>query len=164
MSSFTKFNSELHISYSKRASDVLGRDYWVVRESFVYYIGAMDSNKFVIVPKGFLTDGATVPWLLRLLVPRMGRLSQAAVLHDYLTETYYVKDVSSQGIRNLPITRKKIDEIFYEALRVLEVPKIQIVTIRLGLSIFRFFRRPTQPKDNRMKKHLEEQFAKQLGG
>lgn len=164
MSSFTKFNSELHISYSKRASDLLGRDYWVVRESFVYYIGAMDSNKFVIVPKGFLTDGATVPWLLRLLVPRMGRLSQAAVLHDYLTETYYIKDLSTDGIMNVPVTRNLIDTIFYEALRVLEVPKIQIATIRIGLSFFRFFRRPDQPKVNRLKKHLEEQFAKELGG
>lgn len=39
----------------------------------------------VTVPKGFITDLASVPRILWFLLPPFGRYTQAAVAHDYLT-------------------------------------------------------------------------------
>lgn len=39
------------------------------------------------IPKGFITDGATVPRLLWPIFPPTGRYLSAAVLHDYLLVT-----------------------------------------------------------------------------
>jgi hypothetical protein len=64
-----------------------------------------------IVPKGFKTDGASIPRIVWPLIgsPFTGRYSQAAVLHDFL---YYTQMT----------TRRKADRIFLEAMGVLKVP------------------------------------------
>jgi hypothetical protein len=36
------------------------------------------------IPRGFVTDGASVPWFFQRLLPRQGRYFAAAVIHDYL--------------------------------------------------------------------------------
>ena len=38
----------------------------------------------VTVPKGFITDGATVPRLFQNLVPSFGRYLPAVIIHDYM--------------------------------------------------------------------------------
>lgn len=53
---------------------------WELLEDLGYQ-GKTDS---VTVPKGFVTDFASVPRLLVWLLPRYGQWTQAAVLHDYL--------------------------------------------------------------------------------
>jgi len=61
----------------------------------------------VCVPKGFLTDGASVPsfaWRLTY-PPRHPRVIEAAVLHDYLYATH------AGGV-----TRLQADQIFYAVL------------------------------------------------
>lgn len=84
--------------------------YWVTERSFVYCIGDEGSGEFVEIPKGFVTDFASVPKLLWNIIPPDGDYTQAAVLHDYL----YFKQV---------FPRKKCDKIFLEAMEVLQVPK-----------------------------------------
>lgn len=41
----------------------------------------------VVIPSGYITDGATVPLLLRWLFPPTGRYFPAAVVHDYILDT-----------------------------------------------------------------------------
>lgn len=41
----------------------------------------------VVIPNGYITDGATVPLLLRWLFPPTGRYFPAAVVHDYILDT-----------------------------------------------------------------------------
>lgn len=43
-----------------------------------------ESHGGVLVPIGFETDGASVPWLLRWIVSPTGPAMPAAVVHDYL--------------------------------------------------------------------------------
>jgi len=38
----------------------------------------------ITIPTGFVTDGASIPWLLRLLVSPTGKAMEAATLHDFL--------------------------------------------------------------------------------
>lgn len=62
---------------------------------------------FIRVPKGFVTDYASIPKLLRIVVLPYGKHSGASVVHDWL--------YSFQC--NLNLTRKEADKIFLEILK-----------------------------------------------
>lgn len=81
---------------------------WRVERQFIYFIGSEDSDEFITVPKGFITDFASVPRLFWIFIPPDGKYTQACVLHDYL----YHKQLYS---------RKESDTIFLEAMKVSKV-------------------------------------------
>lgn len=54
---------------------------WRLETDVVYDLG---DGSLITVPKGFITDGASVPRPLWDIVPAWGRYSRAAVLHDFL--------------------------------------------------------------------------------
>jgi hypothetical protein len=99
---------------------------WVTRKEFGYDIGKKGSGDSVEVEIGFMTDFASVPRPLWALLPRWGKYGNAAVIHDWC---YWEQKYS----------RKKSDEIFREAMEVLEVPKWKILlmyyAVRLGGSL-----------------------------
>ncbi len=80
----------------------------------MYEIGELGSGKIIVVPEGFVSDGASIPAPINLIMPRWGRWRRAGVLHDYL---YHLL---RQGCphREAPDRRTSDDEIFYEALQV----------------------------------------------
>lgn len=165
MSSYTEFDTELHIKYAVKASKVLKDDYWVVTKSFNYKLISLKSKLQVTVPLGFLTDGASIPWLLRRILPRMGVYSRAATLHDYLCETYYVDQVDVTGnvlMGPIPVSRKYIDRIFFEALLVDKCPKWKLCLIKLGVNGYRILARPRGPRIIEEKKRLETLYAEDL--
>ena len=55
---------------------------WMLVEPFSYH-AARDT---FTVPAGFVTDFASVPRVFVWLLPRYGRWTQAAILHDYLCD------------------------------------------------------------------------------
>ncbi len=111
---------------------------WKLVEEFDYHVGAEESDDVIHVPKGFVTDFASVPQLLITLIgiavatagyilgfpwlfilgvifvfvsvqlPKSGSYGKAAVIHDYIYQAH---------IR----TRKEADDIFREAMGVLLV-------------------------------------------
>lgn len=81
---------------------------WTLVESFGYQ-GKTDRFE---VPAGFTTDFASVPRVVVWLLPRYGRWTQAAVLHDFLWH------LAGRG----DIDKFDADGIFNRALRELEVP------------------------------------------
>lgn len=83
------------------------RPFRVVRP-FIYALGALDSGHLLIVPPGFQTDFASVPFGFRWLVPVVGRHGKAAVLHDWL----YASKI---------MPRREADRVFLEAMMILEV-------------------------------------------
>ena len=113
---FSHFDTKLGIVYSEKASALFRQDYWIVKKGFTYLIGG-DLNKRIEVPKGYLTDGATVPRLFWSLVPPWGAYGQATVLHDWLCEYmgYYDNGFWTK------INRKEVDEIFNQAMKDLGV-------------------------------------------
>lgn len=62
-----------------------------------------------IVPKKFISDLASVPWLFRRVFPRFGPWNKAAVLHDWIYAS------ARWGI--LALERKDCDEIFLRAIK-----------------------------------------------
>jgi len=82
---------------------------WKLTRAFTYHIGEETSKEKIVVPIGFITDFASVPRLLWPLIPSFGRYGKAAVLHDYLYSIQYKN------------SRSTCDDIFYEAMSVLDV-------------------------------------------
>ena len=54
------------------------------RWQLVEPLGYTGRDETFVVPAGFTTDFASVPQSLTWLVPRYGRYTKAAILHDYL--------------------------------------------------------------------------------
>lgn len=58
------------------------------------------------VPKGFKTDFASIPKILRNIIAPTGKWTNASILHDYLYTKGY----------ELGVSRKQADKIFYNAM------------------------------------------------
>lgn len=54
---------------------------WEVMEPFTGLCG-------ITVPVGFVSDGASIPWLFRLVFSSTGKYFGAAIIHDYLLEKH----------------------------------------------------------------------------
>lgn len=80
------------------------------------------------VPSGFVTDLASIPRVLRLLIQVNGRHSDAAIIHDWL---YYKK--GRVGLRTF--TRKQCDDFFFEAMLESGVPKWKAWTMWSGVRV-----------------------------
>lgn len=87
-----------------------------------YHVGSPDSKDKIVIPKGFITDGGSVPQFAQGIVSRWGKASKAYVLHDYLYKQQ---------------TRSKLvcDAIFLEALQVLKVNWFQRWLIYRGVRL-----------------------------
>lgn len=151
MSSFTEFSAPLRIQYDREASAILGHDHWRVTEGFRYFIGGKDTQQWVTVPAGYLTDGASVPRIFWSLIPPWGAYGQAAVLHDLLCEYLSIVD------RGKPktITRQRCDEIFDEAMIVLGVEGSTRIMISEGVSLYRNLSGANKPSTRPEKRLLE---------
>ena len=99
-----------------------GRKVRVV-ESFSYDIGKKGGST-IEVPVGFVSDGATIPRFAWFFIgsPMTGKYRGAAILHDYL---YYTAKYP----------RKRCDEIFLEAMTVLNVNKVKRTIIYWAVRI-----------------------------
>jgi len=101
MSSFT---SVLIVSPQPNGKD------WKLARSFTYHIGSKYSQSYIRVPAGFITDFATIPKCFLWWLPYWAKYQKAPVIHDWL---YNVKKIMGN-----PITQKKADDIFLEAMLI----------------------------------------------
>ena len=85
--------------------------YWEVMEDYYY----KTSRGVIRVPKGFRTDYASVPRILRNIINSYGKHGRAAVVHDWL--------YSNQC--KIDITREEADKIFSEIMKECGVGSIK---------------------------------------
>ncbi len=101
--------------------EFVGKGQWKLTEPFKYVNPPVDLE----VPVGFITDGASIPWLARLLIgsPWGGKYAKAAVPHDY---RYYTQT----------IPRRKADKQFIDGMDILGVAfwkkRVMYRSVRLG--------------------------------
>ncbi len=57
-------------------------EYWVLGNDLVFAI--RDSGEKIIVPRGFVTDFASVPRIFWTFFPKHGEYTRAAIVHDFL--------------------------------------------------------------------------------
>lgn len=103
--------------------ELVWKNTWQNLEQFEYHVGTYPSDEIIIVPVKFETDFASVPRIFWSIISPIDTHAKAAVIHDYLYFT---------GQYN----RKRADEIFKEALIVLNVEpwKVHVMynAVRVG--------------------------------
>ena len=88
---------------------------------------AAEDGEIISIPRGFVTDHASVPQFLRSWIDQdSGQIRDAAVLHDGLY---------SFG-SSLGFTRARCDGYFYEAMRVLGMPLFRARAAWLAVRMF----------------------------
>lgn len=90
---------------------------WVVLAGLLYL--ALNGARYM-VPRGFVTDLASIPRALRWLIDPDGPSRQAAVLHDFLYCIHYS-------------TRAEADALFLEALAACGVNRATRYAMYLGV-------------------------------
>lgn len=106
---------------------------WVVERDLLYFSKAGD---WYMVPKGFITDLASIPKALRGLIEVNGKHRKAAVLHDYL----YCSQI---------LAREDADALFLEAMELLGVSTVLRNAMWLGVRSFGglYWNKRTSPED-----------------
>lgn len=96
-----------------------GRRVVTVREPFSY-VGTLGGRRFaVIVPRGFESDFASMPFWARPSIPPFGDYAEPCVLHDWL---YALGEITGR------LDRALADKIFFHALDHCRVgPGVQVV-------------------------------------
>lgn len=156
MSDFTRFSGPAMTAYAYDASSVLDTDMYRVMKGFRYYVGDKGSDKWVDIPRGYLTDGASVPRILWAVIPPWGRYGAATIVHDILCE-YLSLTVGGQPCK---ITREQADNILFEAMKVLDVDEEQYMLIRAGVANYRRMYGINKPVWNERKAQLEAAWVK----
>ncbi len=96
-----------------------GRNRWALTLPLVY---ESEAGETIIVPPGFITDLASIPWLARTIVPHNRAERMPAVLHDYL---FVIQDR----------TLGEVNALMYEAMRDTGAGLYARTMIRAGLSV-----------------------------
>jgi hypothetical protein len=92
---------------------------WIVKEPLVYEVGI--SHDSVTVPRGFVTDFATIPPILQSLIQQNGPHLLPAVIHDYLYWRQTCTRDQADQIFLLAMTENKVSTAertaMYQAVR-----------------------------------------------
>jgi hypothetical protein len=93
--------------------------HWIVKEPLIYRIGV--SKDSVTVPRGFVTDLASIPPVLQSLIQQNGPYLLPAVVHDYLYWKQTCTREQSDGTLLLAMIENKVPTLhrlaMYEAVR-----------------------------------------------
>lgn len=92
---------------------------WILERDLIY----QGKTDIIVVPKGFVTDFASVPKIFWNILPPFGKYTKAAVIHDYL---YFTKMFS----------REDSDGIFLRIMEELEVSWVKRKTIYRAVRMF----------------------------
>lgn len=103
--------------------EFVNEERWILKKEFSYRVGGENSQMEINVPVGFITDFASIPRVLWIILTPYGIYGKAAVLHDFLYATQ-----SS--------TRKWCDQIFLEAMKVLNVSFLKRRTMYRAVRLF----------------------------
>jgi hypothetical protein len=123
------FTSELTITQLS-GNDRHGWRLWRLAEPLIYEVGERGSGRVILVSKGFITDGPSIPQFLWAILPVWASWSRAGVIHDYLCCLIALNNPHPEAP-----TRDHADRIFLEAMKVLNVGWVQKTLLYLGVRI-----------------------------
>lgn len=117
-----------------------GRQCVRLLEPLEYRVGSADSNEVIVVPAGFETDFASIPFGARNLFPPLGPWARPAIVHDRLYDEggrhCGRRFLEGGTVQIVSYTRAQADAIFREAMEVVGVPAwrrvIMYRAVRLG--------------------------------
>lgn len=143
------------IMRSSEASELLGYQMWVVTQPVTVTIRYNEDDYVFTIPKGFLTDGASVPRIFWGMFQKVDETINAAIIHDYLCEHHHVlvKD------KRTYLTRRQIDKIFYEVLREDKVKSFKANLMYQACRLYSSATRKRLHEKSELKKSLEAKFS-----
>jgi len=108
----TAYRGKLRVSKSKFHNELDVRAYkkerWKLLHEYAYTTQILHEYPTKITaPGGFITDLASIPKIVRSLIPQVGKHRGAAVIHDFL---YSTSDKHSYS-------RLQVDRVFLEAMK-----------------------------------------------
>ena len=116
-----------------RSESIRGTNKRKLAEPLIYE----SSTWSVTVPTGFVSDGASVPWPFRMLIPRDGRYRDAAWVHDYLFSKRgeYFRIIDGMAVTDY--TRQTANQMMNE---IMQSPELRVkswrrISIMLGLKM-----------------------------
>lgn len=96
---------------------------FILNKSITYSSNSNRTHKYSIpVPRGFVTDLASIPWLAQLFVPKTDAHSNPAIFHDYL---YWEQ----------PCSREEADALFLLEMEDAQVGSLRRWFISTGLAL-----------------------------
>jgi len=107
--------------YLKDAGMIKGSRVFIIEKPFKF----QSSKGLIVVPKGFVTDGASIPKIFHNIIGPYGSYFPAALIHDYLYSSL-----------NEQFTREESDELFLEGMESLGVSWITRKTIYRSVRLF----------------------------
>lgn len=131
---FEDFDATVSMEYDMAASLYCDSPYWRVTIPFRYFFNDPSGNKYVEVPLGYISNGASVPRVFWDLLPPWGSYGQAAVLHDYLCENLLIME---NGVPTT-ITRRAADDALKDACAALGVARWKRNLIFIGVVVYVF--------------------------
>jgi hypothetical protein len=94
--------------------------FWIVKEPLVYRVGI--SKDSVVVPRGFVTDFASIPPALQSLIQQNGPNLLPAVVHDYLYWTQTCTRNQADHLLRLAMIENRVEarqrDAIYQAVRI----------------------------------------------
>ena len=100
------------------------RNTFRLKEDLIY---RLSNGKYIVIPKGFVYDGASIPSILTNILPAVGyKYDRASCLHDWLYTAINTHNYS----------RKECDKLFYEAMLSDKVNKNLAKLIYLAVRVF----------------------------
>lgn len=110
------FRTPLRLEY------IDGRDWKIIQ--YFRYVSEDVLERAVVVPRGFVTDFASIPRFLWRVLPPTGKYGKAAVIHDFLYRT------------EAGATRAQADAVFLEAMSDLGVGFLKRYAMYLAVRLF----------------------------
>jgi len=86
----------------------------------------------IIIPRGFISDGNSVPWLFSRMVPKFGKNTLAGIVHDWLYKTGSPCD----DPESIDLTQKFADQVRLHICVKCSVPWYQRTLSYIALRLF----------------------------
>lgn len=92
-------------------------DLWEVHVPLFYELTKYQTKGLIVIPKGFVTDLASVPRIFWAIFPPFGKYARAAIIHDYMAgSSSYTKDEAHRVFRDVMLedgVPEWIAQLFY---------------------------------------------------
>lgn len=152
------YSNDGFVSYAGNASLMLEKDYWYLKYPLKVDITMGDDFYEIHIPKGYLTDGASVPRILWSICPKWDKSHKAVILHDYLCE-YRIATIN--GIPT-QISREEADKIFLLALKYEGLSKLKYSLMYCAVRTQATIKGGRFVELNKVKLQLEDELRIQL--
>ena len=113
--------------------EINGKLRWVALESFEFHSGAKDEGLFVRCEAGMVSDLASIPRIVRWLIPKAGKDAQGAFIHDRVYRDGFMIMRIEHLEKRVRVSRAMADGLYHQSMLALKVGKWRRRAIYRGL-------------------------------